>query len=102
MAFQKTRFCSAGGRRARECNRARHIEFSYHIEVRTLNARRMFREKTIFNTINEPHEQYNLLDTIFDYISLNMRLAFRVLTSIWIRILDLTRAVALGPAASPG
>ena len=34
--------------------------------------------------------------------SLNMRLAFRVLTSIWIRILDLTRALPFGRAASPG
>ena len=33
-----------GGRRDGGCKGARPIEFSYHIEVRTLNARRMFRE----------------------------------------------------------
>ena len=45
VGFQKARVFSAGGRRRREGTSARHIEFSYHIEVRTLNARRMFREK---------------------------------------------------------
>ena len=45
VGFQKTQVFSAGGRHGTECNRARQIEFSYHIEVRTLNARRMFREK---------------------------------------------------------
>ena len=34
-------------------------------------------------TRNEAQEQHSLLDTTFEYISLNMRLAFRVLTSIW-------------------
>ena len=45
LTFQKARFFSAGGRLATEGKRARHIELSYHMEVRTLNARRMFREQ---------------------------------------------------------
>ena len=36
--FANARFFAAGGRRG--------IEFSYHIEVRTLNARRLLREKS--------------------------------------------------------
>jgi hypothetical protein len=47
VVFQKARFFSAGGRHGTEGNSARQIEFSYHIEVRTLNARRMFREKCL-------------------------------------------------------
>ena len=44
----------ARGRREREGNSARQIEYSYHIEVRTLNARRMFRTQkalTLLKTI---------------------------------------------------
>ena len=45
VGFQnKHVFFSAGGRHGREGKSARHIEFSYHMEVRTLSARRMFRE----------------------------------------------------------
>ncbi len=45
VTFQKARFFSAGGRHGREGTFVRQIEYSFHIEVRTLNARRMFREK---------------------------------------------------------
>ena len=45
VTFQKARFFSAGGRHGRDRKSARQIEYSYHMEVRTLNARRMFREK---------------------------------------------------------
>ena len=49
VAFQKAPFffSQGTGRRGSEGNSARHIEFSYHREVRTLNARRMFREYPI-------------------------------------------------------
>ena len=40
----KNIFFSAGGRRATGQNSARQIEYSYHMEVRTLHARRMFRQ----------------------------------------------------------
>ena len=50
VVFQKTRVFSAGGRHGtdRKSDRKsdRQIEYSYHIQVRTLNARRMFREKS--------------------------------------------------------
>ena len=53
VAFQKARFFSAGGHHGTEGKRERQIEFSYHIEVRTLNARRMFREKFISINLGE-------------------------------------------------
>ena len=45
VLFKKHIFFSAGERHGRQCNRASHIEFSYHIEVRTLNARRCLGKK---------------------------------------------------------
>ena len=48
VCFQKAPVFSAGGRHGTEGNFARQIEFSYHMEVRTLNAGRMFREKHVF------------------------------------------------------
>jgi hypothetical protein len=51
VAFQKARVFSAGGRHGREGKSARQIEYSYHMEVRTLNARRMFREKQRFDCV---------------------------------------------------
>ena len=50
VAFQKAVFCSARGRPVTEGKATHHIEFSHHMEVRTLNARRMFREKESWNS----------------------------------------------------
>ncbi len=51
-------FFSAAGRRATERKPGRTIEYSYHIEVRTLNARRMFRK--ILNKIVIAVEKNNI------------------------------------------
>ena len=51
--FSKNTVFSAGGRRVRERNSTHHIKFSYHMEVRTLNARRMFREKLLADRIRK-------------------------------------------------
>jgi hypothetical protein len=45
IVFQKTLLFTAGGRHGTDQKSARSIEYSDHIEVRTLNARRMFREQ---------------------------------------------------------
>ena len=42
VTFQKTAICSSGGRR--RTSATSHARNKYHIEVRALNARRMFRE----------------------------------------------------------
>ena len=45
--FQKHRVFTAGGRHATEGNLERQDRILYHMEVRTLYARRMFREKLV-------------------------------------------------------
>ena len=47
VVLQKTSICLASGRRRMDGKSESQIEYSYHIEVRTLNARRMFRENAV-------------------------------------------------------
>ena len=43
--MHEVRKIAVGGRRGTECNLDRQNEYSFHMEVRTLYARRMFREQ---------------------------------------------------------
>ena len=56
VTFQNALVFSVGQRRGTGRNTARQNEYSYHMEVRTLNARRMFREQEN-NYLNDPRER---------------------------------------------